>query len=63
MTNLTDAPQSSPSARHQAGEWAVAAADRLAAEVRDHRQELLFLGLTLVFVAVVSVLGFLALTG
>lgn len=63
MTDLTRAPESPPSTLHQAGEWAVAAADKVTAEVRDHRQELLFLGLTLVFVVVVSVLGFLALTG
>lgn len=63
MTDLTRAPESPPSTLHQAVEWAVAAADKVTAEVRDHRQELLFLGLTLVFVALVSVLGFLALAG
>lgn len=63
MTNLTRAPESTSSALRQAGELAAATADRVVAEVRNHRQELLFLAMTLAFVAVVSILGYFALTG
>ncbi len=63
MTNILRSPESTPSALRQAGELAAATADRVLAAMRNHRQELLLLGMTLAFVVVVSILAFVALTG